>query len=124
MHAQLAAGKLSAFVLALALGMGLRNQAAGATEPLFEETVVFAGGQDGINTYRIPALLSTSKGTVLAFCEGRRDSSTDGSPTHLVLKRSVGNEGDWHPPGGDGRAVRRSREWNMTWQPMQILLAS
>ena len=51
-------------------------------EALFEETDVFVGGQDDINTYRIPSLICTRKGTLLAFCEGRRDSNVDGSPTH------------------------------------------
>ncbi|MGE5646989.1 MAG: sialidase family protein [Acidobacteriota bacterium] len=87
-----------AFLAVLACGV-----AYGAA-PLFEETELFVGGQDGINTYRIPALTCTKSGTVLAFCEGRIDNSEDGSPTHLVLKRRTGN----------------ARAWN----PMQIVLAS
>ena len=98
--------------------------AAGAP-PLFEETELFVGGQDDINTYRIPALICTKSGTVLAFCEGRADNSDDGSPTHLVLKRSVGNAREWKPQRGDRVvAPMRSRAVNMTWLPMQVLLAS
>ncbi|MBK7927878.1 MAG: exo-alpha-sialidase [Bryobacterales bacterium] len=33
---------------------------------------VFRAGEGGYHTYRIPALLETKKGTLLAFCEGRR----------------------------------------------------
>ena len=62
-------------------------------QPLFAETDVFVGGQDDVNTYRIPSLICTKSGTVLVFCEGRRDSNRDGSSTHLVLKRSLGNAG-------------------------------
>ena len=92
-------------------------------EALFAETDAFVGGQDDINTYRIPSLICTKNGTLLAFCEGRRDNNTDGSPTHLVLKRSLGNTGSWKPPASRGRVdVGRSREHNLTWQPMQILL--
>jgi hypothetical protein len=31
---------------------------------------VFVAGQDGYHPYRIPSALTTSKDTVLAFCEG------------------------------------------------------
>lgn len=92
-------------------------------QPLFEQTDVFVGGQDGINTYRIPALICTKKGTLLAFSEGRKDNSMDGSPTDLVLKRSLGNVGAWSPLTG-GHPSRRSTETVMTWQPMQILIHS
>jgi sialidase-1 len=76
--------------------------------PLIERMDLFIPGQDGIHTYRIPSMVSTRNGTVLVFCEGRRDKFDDGTPTHLVLKRSLGNN--------DSR--------KMTWQPMQILIAS
>jgi Neuraminidase (sialidase) len=94
-------------------------------QALFEQTEVFAGGQDDINTYRIPSLICTKNGTLLAFSEGRKDSSADGSPTDLVLKRSLGNAGMWTPEnallfhtGG------RSRRNIMMWQPMQTLIHS
>lgn len=34
---------------------------------------LFISGQGGYHTYRIPALVVTTQGTVLAFCEGRKD---------------------------------------------------
>jgi Neuraminidase (sialidase) len=91
--------------------------------PLFEETDVFVGGQDDINTYRIPSIICTKNGTVLIFCEGRRDKSQDGSPTHLVLKRSLFNTGPMIPPQ-HSVTENRSRERNMTWLPMQIIIES
>jgi sialidase-1 len=92
---------------------------------MFEETELFVGGQDDINTYRIPALICTKIGTVIAFCEGRANDSEDGSPTHLVLKRSTDNAHEWKPQGGAGKhSASRSRAVNMTWLPMQVLLAS
>lgn len=90
--------------------------------PLFDETDVFVGGQDDINTYRIPSLICTKKGTILAFCEGRRDNNQDGSPTHLVLKRSL-NTGPMIPPLHSATEPR-SRQRNITWQAMQILIRS
>ncbi|HTX34465.1 MAG TPA: sialidase family protein [Bryobacteraceae bacterium] len=94
-----------------------------AATPVFELTDLFVGGQDDINTYRIPSLISTRRGTVLAFCEGRRDSAQDGSPTHLVLKRGLGNAGEWSLLREAGRTAR-PRQRNMTWQPMQVLRTS
>ena len=42
-----------------------------APEP--EQRPLFVSGRDGYHTYRIPALLTTVQGTLLAFCEGRKD---------------------------------------------------
>ena len=91
--------------------------------PLFVETDVFVGGQDDINTYRIPSIICTKKGTLLIFCEGRRDKSLDGSPTHLVLKRSLANTSPIIPPQ-HGVTENRSRQRNMTWLPMQVIIKS
>ena len=70
---------------------------------------MFVGGQDAINTYRIPSMVCTRNGTVLVFCEGRRDSDVDGSPTDLVLKRSLGNSGPWNPAQTRGPVPARRR---------------
>jgi sialidase-1 len=125
MHPHFQARELMRAFKRAALALALSSCLAFASEPLFEETDVFSGGQDDINTYRIPSVICTRKGTVLAFCEGRKDLSQDGSPTHLVLKRSTGNSREWNPPWrpGPGRAGR-SRERNMTWHPLQIVVAS
>src|SRR5262249_53960976 len=56
---------------------------------------------DGYHTYRIPSLIVSPKGTVLAFCEGRKNSGSDAGDIDLVLKRST-----------DG---------GKTWQPMQVV---
>ncbi len=62
---------------------------------------VFVSGEDGYNTYRIPALIVSPGGAVLAFCEGRKNSGSDHGDIDLVLRRSL-----------DG---------GKTWQPMQIV---
>jgi sialidase-1 len=56
---------------------------------------LFVSGKDGYNTYRIPALLVTSKGTLLAFCEGRKGSSSDTGDIDLLLKRSEDGGKSW-----------------------------
>jgi sialidase-1 len=55
----------------------------------------FAGGKDGYHTYRIPALAVTTKGTVLAFCEGRRNSWGDSGDIDLLVKRSTDHGRSW-----------------------------
>ncbi len=64
-----------------------------AADPV--QTTLFAVGQDGYNTFRIPSLIVTPKGTVLAFCEGRKASARDGGNIDTVLKRSTDGGKTW-----------------------------
>ena len=63
--------------------------------PSLEQMELFLGGKDGYHTYRIPALLVTKQGTVLAFCEGRKNSASDWGDIDLVLKRSTDGGQTW-----------------------------
>ena len=56
---------------------------------------VFVAGQDGYHTYRIPAIIVTQKGTVLAFCEGRKNSRSDTGDIDMVWKRSTDGGKIW-----------------------------
>ena len=38
---------------------------------------VFVSGTDSYHTYRIPALIAMPTGTLLVFCEGRRNNHED-----------------------------------------------
>jgi sialidase-1 len=58
---------------------------------------VFVAGTDGYHTYRIPSLLVTSKGTVLAFCEGRKTGRGDAGNIDVVLRRSFDGGNTWQP---------------------------
>jgi sialidase-1 len=51
--------------------------AAQATEPFFEKSVLFEEQTDGFLLYRIPGIVVTAKGTVLAYCEARKFSIAD-----------------------------------------------
>lgn len=73
--------------------------AAGAEDVV--QKAVFSVGQEGYHTYRIPSLLVTPKGTLLAFAEGRKKNRSDSGDIDLVLKRSL-----------DG---------GLTWKPMQVV---
>ena len=50
---------------------------------------VFTSGQGGYHTYRIPVLITTKKGTLLSFCEGRKTSTIDDGDNDLLLRRST-----------------------------------
>ena len=66
-----------------------------AEGPLLEQREVFRAGEDGYHTYRIPALTVTKKGTLLAFCEARRNNQRDHGDIDLVVKRSTDGGKSW-----------------------------
>lgn len=76
---------------------------AGAAGPMD----IFVGGEGGYHTYRIPAMVVTTQGTVLAFCEGRKTSRSDAGDIDLLLRRSTDGGRTWgpaqlvHEEGGD-----------------------
>jgi sialidase-1 len=57
----------------------------------------FVSGTDGYHTYRIPALLVGRDGTLLAFCEGRKNSRSDTGDIDLLVKRSRDGGKTWGP---------------------------
>lgn len=64
----------------------------------FEEMTLFQSGTNGYHTYRIPAITVTPQGTVLAFCEGRKNSRRDSGDIALLLKRSEDGGRSWSDP--------------------------
>ncbi len=60
-----------------------------------EHVDVFVSGAQDYHTYRIPALLVTPKGTLLAFCEGRKQGRGDAGDIDLLLKRSFDDGKTW-----------------------------
>jgi sialidase-1 len=54
-----------------------------------EQADLYVGGQGGYQTYRIPAVVVSTKGTVLAFCEGRKYGAGDAGEIDLLLRRST-----------------------------------
>lgn len=60
-----------------------------------EKTMVFNAGVDGVHSYRIPSLVTAKDGSLLLFCEARKTSWRDKSPTDIALKRSTDNGQTW-----------------------------
>jgi sialidase-1 len=58
---------------------------------------VFTSGVGGYHTYRIPSLLVTPKGSLLAFCEGRKTGASDAGDIDLVMRRSDDRGRTWSP---------------------------
>lgn len=62
-----------------------------------EQSVPFRAGADGYDTFRIPAVATSRRGTLLAFAEGRRTGAGDTGDIDLTLKRSTDGGCSWGP---------------------------
>ena len=66
-----------------------------AAEPQFSD--VFIAGKDGFPAIRIPSLVVTKRGTLLAIAEGRAFAHADQANNKLILKRSTDLGRTWSP---------------------------
>ncbi|MFH8466427.1 exo-alpha-sialidase [Streptomyces sp. NPDC017991] len=99
-------GALTAVLtLTALLGVPGTGHAGTAAEPgattgvaAFEQQVLFKASQDpGYACFRIPAVVRTTKGTLLAFAEGRVNDCSDAGDIDIVLKRSTDGGRTWGP---------------------------
>ena len=65
------------------------------SKPFLRQTDLFVSGEEGYHTYRIPSLITTRAGTVLAFCEGRKEGRGDSGNIDLLVKRSEDGGRTW-----------------------------
>ena len=65
--------------------------------------VVRKGGDDGVNTFRIPGIIQTNKGTLLSVYDIRYSNSGD-------------------LPGNIDVGLSRSIDSGKTWQPMKVII--
>jgi sialidase-1 len=85
-----------AFVLALGLATETAGQKPNRTgDVALDEQPVFTAGEGGYHTYRIPSLIVTKEGTLLAFCEGRKSGRGDAGDIDLLLRRSTDGGKTW-----------------------------
>ncbi|MGW1156907.1 sialidase family protein [Streptomyces sp. NPDC002513] len=78
------------------------SESAGPVEPAETPesavgSVPYRAGREGYASYRIPAVVVTRAGTLLAFCEGRVTSAADHGRIDIVLKRSTDGGRTWGP---------------------------
>lgn len=96
-------------VPSIALAVSAFVSAAALPAEDVARTDVFISGRDGYHTYRIPAVIVTRAGTVLAFCEGRKTGRGDHGDLDLLVKRSEDKGKSWsrqeivHEEGGDAK---------------------
>jgi sialidase-1 len=72
-----------------------RVETDGEIVPLPEMQTIYKSGSATTNTYRIPALLVSKKGTILAFAEARRNSGSDTANIDTVVRRSEDGGKTW-----------------------------
>ncbi|MGW4701237.1 sialidase family protein [Streptomyces sp. NPDC004285] len=72
-------------------------------------SVPYAAGAGGYASYRIPAVVRTRAGTVLAFAEGRRGGAGDTGDIDIVVRRSGDGGCTWEPQtvAAEGRGDTR-----------------
>ena len=58
---------------------------------------IYKGGEEGYNCFRIPSLITTTRGTVLAFAEARKINCGDAGDIDMVVKRSEDGGKTWSP---------------------------
>ena len=61
----------------------------------FEAVNVFESGEGGYKSYRIPAIITSPNGDLLAFVEGRVNGVSDFGHIHIVMKRSTDGGKTW-----------------------------
>jgi len=90
-------------VVELMILLGIANicNSVSATDDAVRQVDVFVSGTEGYHTYRIPGIVLTNRGTLLAFCEGRKTGGGDHGDLDLML--------------------RCSRDGGDTWEPMQLV---
>lgn len=71
--------------------------AAPTATPDVHEQTLFRANTGGYYCYRIPSLVVTPRGTILAICEARKNNCRDHGDVDLVLRRSETNGETWSP---------------------------
>ena len=59
---------------------------------------VFPAKSNGVTRHRIPGMVITTKGTVLAYCEARVNNSSDWGEIEVHLRRSTDGGKTWDAP--------------------------
>lgn len=86
---------LAVFTVMITVASTITRTAAAGRDDGLRQTDVFVAGQDGYHTFRIPSVIATNKGTLLAFAEARRANAADAGDIDLVLKRSRDGGATW-----------------------------
>jgi len=82
------------FIVSVRFKLAEIDTGAAASPP--QQTDVFVAGQNGVHAYRIPALVTTNEGALLAVCDARVERLND-APNNidLAMKRSFDSGKSW-----------------------------
>ncbi len=72
--------------------------AASAEEPILEKSDLLEANTGGYAHYRIPGLVVTKKGCLLAYCEARKTTKSDWGTIDVLMRRSTDGGKTWEPP--------------------------
>lgn len=91
----------------LLVAMAVCSLLAGPAAPFFSQTDIFREGDSGVHTYRIPALIETQKGVLIAVADARHDSDRDlPANISLVMRRSSDAGKNWEA----ARTIQKVKE--------------
>ncbi|HNT34335.1 MAG TPA: sialidase family protein [bacterium] len=82
-----------ALTVSLMLLLAFVGRLSDASEEGLTQQTLFVRGEGGYNIYRIPSLIVTPRGSLLAFCEGRE--AGDSSDIDMLLRRSDDGGKTW-----------------------------
>jgi sialidase-1 len=83
------------YVCLLVVGVPTCGEPLRAADEGLEKTDLFEAGNGGYALYRIPGVVVTSKGTVLAYCEARKNAGGDWGHIDVLLRRSTDGGKTW-----------------------------
>jgi len=90
---------LTIMILAMTCPPAIVAQAEETLKPV----PVFTAGTDNYQLYRIPGIIVTPRGSVLAYCEARRHNGGDWDAIDLMLRRSTDGGLTWAPQNKVGQ---------------------
>jgi sialidase-1 len=79
------------------LGLALLAWPVFGAEPFFQATRLFEGDSGGYKLYRIPGIVVTKRGTILAYTEARRTGSGDWDSIDILMRRSADGGATFSP---------------------------
>ncbi len=92
--------RFPAAILVLIIPAAVSFAAAVAAErpdPVPTKTDLFQAGKDGYVTYRIPGIVVTKRGVVLAYCAARKSGIGDWDVINIAMRRSTDGGKTWLP---------------------------
>ncbi|UFR01156.1 exo-alpha-sialidase [Streptomyces sp. Go40/10] len=92
-----AAATVAGLLLALAPAHPAHARPAGGKAEFAQQVLFRAAQEPGYACFRIPAVVRTADGTLLAFAEGRVLNCGDAADIDIVLKRSTDGGRSWGP---------------------------